>query len=171
MTRSPLEPISDRPPIVIREAAPGDLALIGGVFASSWGGPLVVSRGVVHDLRALPTLIAVRGGEPDGVATYRIDGVACELTSLDALTRHVGVGSALLDAVAARARAAGCARLWLITTNDNLEALRFYQRRGMVLAALHRDALAASRRLKPSIPLVGEHGIDLRDELELEMAL
>ena len=73
--------------------------------------------------------------------------------------------------VRAAAVAAGCRRLWLITTNDNLPALRFYQRRGFVLAALHRDAIAASRRLKPQIPLLGLDNIPIRDELELEMAL
>ena len=67
--------------------------------------------------------------------------------------------------------AAGCRRLWLITTNDNLAALRFYQRRGFELVAVHRRAVAAARRLKPEIPLVGAHGIPIRDEIELEMAL
>ena len=69
------------------------------------------------------------------------------------------------------ARAGQCTRLWLITTNDNLRALRFYQRRGFRLAALHRDALETSRRLKPSISEIGFHGIPLRDELELERSL
>ncbi|MEW5718069.1 MAG: GNAT family N-acetyltransferase, partial [Chloroflexota bacterium] len=82
-----------------------------------------------------------------------------------------GIGSALIDAVKLRARQAGCKRLWLITTNDNLTALRFYQKRGFTLAALHRNALEESRKIKPEIPLVGEHGIPLRDEIELEMML
>ena len=69
------------------------------------------------------------------------------------------------------AREAGCTRLWLTTTNDNLDALRFYQRRGFVLAALYPDALIGSRPLKPEIPLIGAYGIPLRDELELEMEL
>ena len=84
---------------------------------------------------------------------------------------RVGAGTALIEAVAGAARAAGCARLWLITTNDNLRALRFYQRRGFRLAALHRDALARSRELKPSIAEIGLDGIPLRDELELELDL
>jgi ribosomal protein S18 acetylase RimI-like enzyme len=63
---------------------------------------------------------------------------------------------------------AGCRRVWLITTNDNLEALGFYQKRGFVLAALHRNAMAETRRFKPNIPLIGMGGIPLRDELELE---
>jgi ribosomal protein S18 acetylase RimI-like enzyme len=69
------------------------------------------------------------------------------------------------------ATAAGCRRLWLITTNDNLDALRFYQRRGFELVAVHRDFREVARRLKPSIPLEGNFGIPIRDEIELELRL
>jgi len=69
------------------------------------------------------------------------------------------------------AAAAGCTRLWLVTTNDNVEALRFYQKQGFRLVALYPNALEASRRLEPDLPLVGRHGIPLRDEIELEMRL
>jgi ribosomal protein S18 acetylase RimI-like enzyme len=99
--------------------------------------------------------------------TYSVEGDSCELVTLDSLAEGAGVGSALLEASVEAARAGGCRRLWLITTNDNLPALRFYQKWGFRLVAVHRDALAESRRLKPSIPLVGREGISLRDELEL----
>jgi hypothetical protein len=60
----------------------------------------------------------------------------------------------------------------VITTNDNVDALRFYQRRGFRLAALHQGAVDDSRaRLKPEIPEIGEHRIPLRDELDLELEL
>jgi hypothetical protein len=78
---------------------------------------------------------------------------------------------ALLQAVCDAARKACCNRLWLITTNDNVDALRFYQRFGFSLVALHRDAVRESRRLKPSIPETGKDGIPIRDEIELEMQL
>jgi ribosomal protein S18 acetylase RimI-like enzyme len=81
------------------------------------------------------------------------------------------VGSALIEAATQAARRVGCRRLWLITTNDNTHALRFYQKRGFVIAAIHVNALEKARRLKPEIPLIGEDGIPLRDEIELEMIL
>jgi hypothetical protein len=65
----------------------------------------------------------------------------------------------------------GRGRLWLITSNDNLNAIRFYQRRGMRLTAVHRGAIDEARQIKPSIPLIGEHGIPIHDELELELRL
>jgi RimJ/RimL family protein N-acetyltransferase len=100
-----------------------------------------------------------------------VAGGACELVSLDSLREGQGIGSALLAGVADEAGRRGCHRLWLITTNDNLDAIRFYQRRGMRLVAVHRGGVDEARRLKPSIPLMGEHGIPIHDELEFELVL
>jgi GNAT superfamily N-acetyltransferase len=132
----------------------------------------VARLGRVEDSLAHPALVARRDGELAGVLTYVVDGDACEVLTLHTAERHGGVGTALLRAAEDLARDAGCTRLWLITTNDNVDALRFYQRRGFRLAALHRGAVDESRRrLKPEIPPVGEYGIDLRDELELDKVL
>lgn len=111
------------------------------------------------------------GDELVGAATFEIRDRECELVTLDAFRQGEGVGSALLESVVDRAAHEQCRRLWLITTNDNLRALRFYQRRGLRLAAVYPGAVEESRRVKPSIRLVGEYGIPIRDELELELVL
>jgi GNAT superfamily N-acetyltransferase len=131
----------------------------------------MVSRGRVHDLERLPGVVAFLDGAPVGFATYHIEGRSCELTTINSVVEGRGVGSALIAEVTARATSDGCRRLWLITTNDNTAALRWYQKRGFVLVALHRDEIERSRRLKPSIPLLGMDGIPIRDELELEVLL
>jgi GNAT superfamily N-acetyltransferase len=82
-----------------------------------------------------------------------------------------GIGSTLINAVKRHADQSGCHRLWLITTNDKLRALRFYYKRGVVLVAVHRNALDESRKIKPQIPFIGNDGIPLRDEIELEMEI
>jgi ribosomal protein S18 acetylase RimI-like enzyme len=87
------------------------------------------------------------------------------------MVEGIGVGTALIAAVRTIAVRSKCRRVWVITTNDNLHALRFYQRKGFSLVALHPKALDQSRKLKPEIPLIGLDGIPLRDELELEMLL
>ena len=132
----------------------------------------VARRGVlVHPLDH-PALLASSDGILLGLATYVVDGDSCELLTLHCATRRAGVGTALLTTVQHVARAADCRRLWVVTTNDNVEALRFYQRRGLRLALLRAGAVDRSREhLKPEIPKVGAHGIPLRDELELEMTL
>jgi GNAT superfamily N-acetyltransferase len=155
----------------IRPATAADRERIADLLQESWGSATVVSRGRVHDASGLPALLAFAGGTVAGLATLWIDGADCELVSLDALARRQGVGSALLAAAASWARARGCRRLWLITTNDNLDAMRFYQRRGWRLVAVHPGAIERSRELKPTIPEVGEYGIPIRDELEFELVL
>jgi ribosomal protein S18 acetylase RimI-like enzyme len=118
-----------------------------------------------------PMLVAIHDGQVAGALTYQVRNGQMEAVTVDAFVDGVGAGSALIEAAAEEARRGGCRRLWLITTNDNTNALRFYQRRGMRLAALHRDAIAESRRLKPGIPETGADGIPIRDELELELVL
>ncbi len=142
-----------------------------GVLAEHWGSERVVTRGHAYRADTLPGFIARMGGEPVGLITFTIEGQSCEVVTLNSLQEGCGVGSRLLEAVGRAARAGHCTRIWLITTNDNLPALRFYQRRGFVFAAVYPDALAESRRLKPEIPLIGRDGIPLRDEIELERQL
>lgn len=138
------------------------------VLTENWASTRVVARGRIHEAGGLPGFIAVLDGEPAGLLTYSIDGSECEIVSLNSLREGRGIGAALLKAVISAARASGCRRLWLVTTNDNSHALRFYQRQGFVLKALYPGVLAESRRLKPEIPLTGADGIPLRDEIELE---
>lgn len=150
----------------------GDRAWLRERSDELYGAPVVISRGRAHEPAGLEGCVASRGPERLGVATYRVEGSECELVTLDAFEPHRGVGTRLLEAVEERARARGCARVWLITTNDNLEALRFYQRRGYRLKAVHPAAVdEVSRPMKPQIPTVGCFRIPLRDELELDKGL
>jgi ribosomal protein S18 acetylase RimI-like enzyme len=164
----------------VRPAAPEDVEAIAAIHRASWGGPLAVGHGVAYDLTTLPTLVAIELVESAppavdqrvaGVLTYHVDGDSLEVVSIDASPPRRGVGTALLAGAAEAGRALGLRRLWLVTTNDNLDALRFYQRRGLRLVGLAPDGVAASRRLKPGIPQVGAYGIPLRDELTLELSL
>jgi GNAT superfamily N-acetyltransferase len=159
------------PALRIREREDRDRAAVERFLRERFSAR-VARLGRLEDSLAQPALVAERDGELAGVLTYVVEGDSCEVLTLHAAERFHGVGTALLEAVEAVARRSGCSRLWLITTNDNVDALRFYQRRGFRLAALHAGAVDDSReRLKPELPRVGEHGIDLRDELELEMFL
>ena len=106
-----------------------------------------------------------------GVVTFIIKGQECEITSLNSLLEGKGIGIALIDEVLREAKEMKCRRVFLITSNDNLHALGFYQRRGFELVAVHRGAISESRKVKPTIPLIGENNIPLRDEIELEILL
>jgi GNAT superfamily N-acetyltransferase len=163
---------TETPPGTIRPVTPDEIGRLERLVVDHWGSSQVASRGTLHRVCELPCLVAVDGNLWLGLAAYRLSGGACELVLLEAFERGHGTGSALLEAVATIAREAGARRLWLITTNDNTDALRFYQRRGMRLVRVWPDAVTQARQLlKPSIPLIGEHGIPIRDELELELPL
>ncbi|HUA44127.1 MAG TPA: GNAT family N-acetyltransferase [Solirubrobacteraceae bacterium] len=155
----------------VREPREDERAWIRRLLTGSWGSTSVVSRGQAHDASQLPSLVAVQGEEIVGVATFRLLDGECELVTLDSLREGQGIGSALLAGVSEQAGRAGCRRLWLITSNDNVNAIRFYQRRGLRLVAVHPGAIDEARRIKPSIPLIGEHGIPIHDELEFELQL
>lgn len=128
--------------------------------------------GELHDPVADEAFLAEDGGDLVGVLTYHVEGREYEISSLYTAMSLQGIGTALIDAVVDAARAGGCDRLWLVTTNDNVDALRFYQRRSFRLVELRAGAVDASRAtLKPSIPEIGDHGIPLHDELVLERRL
>ncbi len=141
------------------------------LWTAEWGGETMITRGRVHRLADLHALIAWDGDTPVGAATFHVEGPDCELVSINATHPGAGVGAALLQAVEDAARDAGCERVRLITSNDNLDALRFYQRKGYRLVAVYPGAIDEARRLKPTISLVGEYGIPIHDELELEKRL
>jgi DNA-3-methyladenine glycosylase I len=157
--------------VTVRPATEDDRAWIASVLRARWGGMGLVVRGGLIDAGKLPAFIAEVDGHRCGLATYEFRGEECELVSLDALAPRCGIGTALVQAVAAAARARGTRRLRVMTTNDNLEALRFYQRRGFTLHEIRLNAIAHSRRLKPTIPPTGCFDIPIRDEIDLVQPL
>jgi len=148
-----------------------DKPWVSRILQENWGLVMIVSRDKIHRADELPGFIAVRDGEPAGLITYDIVNEQCEITSVNSLVEGHGIGSALVDAAKDAAAAAGCRRLWLITTNDNTAALRFWQKRGFKLVAVYPGAIEQSRKIKPEIPQIGNDGIPIRDEIELEMIL
>jgi ribosomal protein S18 acetylase RimI-like enzyme len=155
----------------VRPAQPEERREVTKLWTERWAFQRVVSRGRLHEPMGYPMLVAIADERIAGALTYDVRAGEMEAVTVDAFVEAVGAGRALIEAAAAEALERGCRRLWLITTNDNIPALRFYQRCGLTLAALHRDAIAESRRLKPEIPLTGLDGIPIRDELELELEL
>lgn len=154
--------------IEVREIRNEDRQWANDLWTKMWHDDNVITRGRVFKLRDLQGFVALSSNERVGLLTYHIDNNQFEIVTLDSLMEGVGIGTALVNQAISEAARRKCTRVWLITTNDNTEALRFYQRRGFSLHALHRRAIEHSRELKPSIPHIGNHGIPIRDELELE---
>ena len=155
----------------LRRLTPSDLPRLRRFWIEHWGSEEMISRGNVYRPEQLDGFVMEDGEEWIGLLTSFIKDCECEVTSLDSLREGQGIGSRLIDEAIAEARATNCKRLFLITTNDNLHALGFYQKRGFEIVTIYRGAVNESRKRKPSIPLIGNDGIPLRDEIELEMML
>lgn len=172
---------------IIRPLERSDREWVAHFLDERWGTTQIVSRGKSVYGHLLPGFMAERsanlphdseseGGDGEdkaaveniGLVTVHVGDKECEITTLNSLTESEGVGSALVEAVENWAQEAGIERLWLVTTNDNLAALKFWQRRGYELVTVHRNAIADARRIKPQIPITGLNGITIRDEIELE---
>jgi ribosomal protein S18 acetylase RimI-like enzyme len=137
------------------------------LVAARWGDETVVSRGRLHDPATLPGFVVVADMiEPVGLLTYELADEQCEVVTLDSLREGIGVGTLLVDQAIHLARDVHCRRVWLVTTNDNVHAQAWYERRGFRRVAVHAGAVAVSRRRKPSIPLVGIGGVPITDEIE-----
>jgi len=155
----------------IRSINPSDRPWILDLIEKRWGTNQVVTRGKIHEIKQLPGFIALNSSDRIGLLTYSICNGDIEIVTLDSLVKNIGVGTALISQVRSLAEHAACHRLWLVTTNDNTPALRFYQKKGFHLVAVHQNALDYSRTIRPEIPLIGLDGIPIRDEIELEMIL
>jgi len=155
----------------VRQGGPKDRAFVERVLVGRWGSTSVVSRNRTHDAGSLPTLVAESDGVAVGLLTYAELNGDLEVVTFDSLGPRKGIGTALLERAVEIAVARNCHRIWLVTTNDNLAALRFYQRRGFRMVALRPGAIEAARRAKPGIPAVGNDRIPLTDEIELERVL
>jgi len=152
----------------IRKLTSSDILWVESVVAEHFGSPEVVSRGILHDSRALPGFVAEVQSEPAGLLQYRMVDNQCEVVNLISLIPRQGIGRELLKTMESVARQAGCQRLWLITTNNNRRAIAFYQAVGWRQVAVHRGAVRESRKIKPQIPLYDEEGVAIEDEIEFE---
>ena len=151
--------------LTIRPFAEADVAWAESLIGAAFGGRLQARLGDVIDALACPGIVAERDASPVGLLTYRQDRDV-EIVYVEAAVKRIGVGTRLVEAVTEQT---ATARLWVVTTNDNLDALRFYQRRGFTIAEIRPGAVDQARRtVKPTIPDVGHFGIPVRDEIVLQ---
>jgi len=155
----------------LRRLTTADLPRLCQFWIEHWGGEEMSTRGNVYRPKQLDGFVVEDENEWVGLITFLIKDNECEVTSLDSLREGKGIATQLLDKAIQEAHAGNCKRLFLITTNDNLHALGFYQKRGFEIVTIYRGAVNESRKIKPTIPLVGMDGIPLRDEIELEVVL
>ena len=157
--------------VTIRTASADDSSFIQELMTQHWGGEPLVIRAKNYFPSQLPGLIAYHDKTIAGFLFYEFQGTACEIVVLEVFDKFKGTGTQLLLQLIDIAKQQHCTKLHLMTTNDNMDALRFYQRRGFHICGIHLNSIAVSRQMKPAIGMTGDHGIPLRDEIDLEMLL
>ena len=146
-----------------------DHGRVKGFFTKHWGTPvMVISTGVYHCDQLDGLAVIDEDGKIIALLTYVTRDKECEIISFDSIIESKGIGSMLLGAFEKLAREKEIQKIVLVTTNDNIRALQFYQKRGYTLANIIVNAVEKARRLKPEIPYVAENGIPIRDEIILE---
>ena len=134
-----------------------------------WGSPIIIVHGQQYSADELSALVAVdENSEKIGLLTYDIHEGDCQIVTLNSIVEKEGVGKKLIIGAKNIAIDNYCKRLWLITTNDNMEALKYYQKFGFSICAIRINEIENSRKFKPQIPKKGLHDIPIRDEIELE---
>lgn len=145
--------------------------IVNQFFIDNWFSTDMNIRGEIIDGTKLDGFLLQEDNTIIGLVTYTFFGDICEIVSLDSKRENMGIGSAPLKEIEKIAIDNQCKKMRLITTNDNMRALQFYQKRGYYLTKLYPNAMEEVRKQKPSVPLIGENGIPLRDEIELEKNL
>lgn len=159
------------PFFLIRPTDEQDRSFIRELITQRWKAEAVVVHGEIFYPAELPGFVAEYDHKTLGLITYHVNKKQCEIITLDSLKESQGIGTQLIEAVKTKVVKAGCSQFLVITTNDNLPALGFYQKRGFKIKEITINAVEKSRILKPSIPLTGYKGIPIRDEIILEMSL
>lgn len=145
--------------------------LVNQFFIDNWFSTDMSIRGEIIDGTKLDGFLLQEDNKIIGLVTYTFFGDICEIVSLDSKRENIGIGSALLKEIEKIAIDNNCKKIRLITTNDNMSALQFYQKRGYCLTKLYPNAMEEVRKVKPNIPALGDNDIPLRDEIELEKQL
>jgi GNAT superfamily N-acetyltransferase len=156
----------------IRKIKEKDKEWIRNFLKHEWGSERIVSQNKIYYPAEFPGFLAVKDKKYLGLIIYEVKNKNCQILVIEAIAKYKGIGTALIARIKKEAKRLKCKKLWLNTTNDNVDALRFYQRRGFLIKAIYPNAVTYERKkLKPEIPLMGDYGIPIRDEIELEMKL
>jgi N-acetylglutamate synthase-like GNAT family acetyltransferase len=134
-----------------------------------WGSDIIVTRGKCYRAEDLNGILVYDYGKIIGLGLYRIKR-DCEIVLLETFVQNKGIGTQIIEKIKVIAKERSCKRIWLITTNANINALGFYQKRGFHISNIYKNAMEKSRRIKPEIPKM-ENGIEIRDEIKFEMKI
>ena len=136
-----------------------------------WGSDVLISRGKPHKAHDLDGVLVYDDGKIIGLGLYYIKNKECELVLLETLSQGKGIGTEIIEKVIKIAKESKCNRIWLVTTNSNINAIKFYQKRGFNISNIYLNAMDEARKIKPEIPEIADNGIKIKDEIEFEIKI
>ena len=148
-----------------------DRTLVDEFIRQQWYTTTMIIRGKEVDMTQTEGFYVKEQEDIIGLITYFVSDDVLEVISLNSLRENQGIGTKLVDAVIREAKDRKLKKILVVTTNDNINAIKFYQKRGFDMACLYHNALDISRKIKPEIPLIGDHSIPLRHEIEFELLI
>ena len=157
--------------IAYRDVLSSDKEWVKEFITRHWSSNKIVVHESVYYPNRLKGFLAEDRKKKIGLITYKIAKDGCEIVTLNSVKQNKGVGTQLVKLVLSEAKKRKCKNIWLITTNDNIKAIRFYQKLGFRLIKVYSDVVKESRKIKPEIPVVAENGIPIRDELEFRLKI
>jgi len=157
--------------MVFRKLNNDDKTWVNDFVKRQWGSEQIIVHNKIYLPSKLEGFVAEDNNVNVGLITFEIQNQCCEIVSLNSIVEHKGIGRELVKLVTQTAKAQDCRTVWLITTNDNIRAIDFYQKMGFQLIKVYPNAVDNSRKIKPEIRLIAENGIPIRDELELVLKL
>jgi ribosomal protein S18 acetylase RimI-like enzyme len=141
------------------------------IVRQNWGSNKIVSKGKLYEIPTLKGILIKNNNEIIGIGLYNITDNECEITLLETFIQNIGTGTKLIEKIMEIAKHNKCKRLWLVTSNDNINALKYYQKRGFLFKNIYINEMEKARKLKPEIPFIGENNIPIRDEIEFEIKI
>ncbi len=157
--------------ISIKELTTGNCDWVFDLIDKHWGSLEIARQGKLTSVDGLPGFYAEVGNKKVGLLTYSIQDNLCEIVTLNSLKQGIGVGTSLVKNLANKAIQLGCHKIVVFTTNDNVGGINFYQNRHFVISKIYKNGVRKSRLVKPSIPLIGDNGIKIEDEIMLTLDL
>lgn len=140
---------------------------VNDFISSQWFSTDMVIRGKVVDMTSVDGIVCYDDKEIVGLITYDLN-CYCEILSLDSLIENKGIGTELIEWVINIVCNNNINKIKVITTNDNIDAIKFYQKRGFDMIKIYHNAIEESRKLKPTNPLLGNYDIPIKHEIEFQ---
>ena len=157
--------------IFLREIKSTDQEWIKKISLDLWNSVEVVSQHKIYYTDKLSGILAIYQDTRAGLLLYSIDQPTLNIISLNTLYENIGIGSKLIERIEKIGIKKRLKKVRITTTNDNIDALRFYQAKGFQIINVNVDIMKKYRKLKPGLPKLGFYNIEIRDEFVLEKPL